>query len=186
MRTLPTLLLIPALALALGCGRGEEPEAPKASETASAAAPTPAPDGKEAPKAEAVTPTAVKPPAPAATGPAAVAAPTPAPPVVAAPTPVPPVVPPAEVAKPPAAPVPAPERKPAAPVGPVTVVYPGAMGKVTFTHAAHGKKLGCASCHGASTPQKLALTRDSAHQLCKGCHEKQAVGPTKCLLCHIK
>lgn len=182
MRTLPTLLLIPALALALGCGRGEEPEAPKAAETASAAAPTPAADGKEAPKPEAAAPTAVKPPAPAATGPAAVAAPTPAPPVVAAPAPVPPIVPHAEAAKP----APAPERKPAAPTGPATVVYPGTMGKVTFTHAAHGKKLGCASCHGAGTPQKIALTRDSAHQLCKGCHEKQAVGPTKCQLCHIK
>jgi predicted CXXCH cytochrome family protein len=59
-------------------------------------------------------------------------------------------------------------------------------GDVTFNHKIHGETAGCKACHTEETPAKLTLNKDSAHKLCKGCHETKGKGPTKCLDCHKK
>jgi len=67
-----------------------------------------------------------------------------------------------------------------------TVVYPAKNGNVTFNHKAHQEKLkDCKLCHGDAAPAKIAINKDKAHELCKGCHAKGA-GPTKCGECHKK
>ena len=76
--------------------------------------------------------------------------------------------------------------KPAAPAAPGTVTYPGSFGKVTFNHSGHAKRHGCAACHGTKPPVKITLGKDSAHKLCKTCHEAKTAGPTKCTGCHVK
>lgn len=55
-------------------------------------------------------------------------------------------------------------------------------GSVQFPHKLHAAR-GCRSCHPAA-PAKLGLVKDTAHALCKGCHETQGKGPTKCDGCH--
>lgn len=112
--------------------------------------------------------------APATSAPAAApAAPAPAEPAAKAPpTPAAPA-PEAGKAKPPTA-------------GPGKVVYPASLGKVTFDHASHARRGECGACHDSKPPKKIALTKDTAHRLCKGCHEKQAAGPVKCTACHLK
>ena len=60
------------------------------------------------------------------------------------------------------------------------------LGAVTFNHKVHGETAGCKSCHPEATPGKLTLGKDSAHKLCKGCHEMKKAGPTKCGDCHKK
>ncbi len=59
-------------------------------------------------------------------------------------------------------------------------------GDVTFNHKVHGEKNECKTCHGEGTPGKLTLGKDSAHKLCKGCHDTKKAGPTKCFDCHKK
>jgi predicted CXXCH cytochrome family protein len=65
-------------------------------------------------------------------------------------------------------------------------VYPASFGKVTFDHPDHGKRNKCAACHKTDPPARIALAKESAHALCKGCHEQKAAGPTKCNACHDK
>ena len=67
------------------------------------------------------------------------------------------------------------------------VKYEAKNGTVTFNHKAHQEKLNkdCSKCH-AGTPAKIELDKDSAHKLCKGCHETAKAGPTKCNECHKK
>jgi hypothetical protein len=57
-------------------------------------------------------------------------------------------------------------------------------GNVPFPHKLHAAR-GCKACHPAS-PTKIAnlSDRDTAHALCKDCHEKASKGPTKCDGCH--
>ena len=59
-------------------------------------------------------------------------------------------------------------------------------GNVTFNHKVHGETAGCKACHTEATPAKLTLNKDSAHKLCKGCHDTKKAGPTKCFDCHKK
>jgi len=59
-------------------------------------------------------------------------------------------------------------------------------GDVTFNHKVHGETAECKACHGEGTPGKLTLGKESAHKLCKGCHETKKTGPTKCFDCHKK
>ena len=66
-----------------------------------------------------------------------------------------------------------------------TVVYPAKNGNVTFNHKAHSAKLECKLCHGNGAPAKIAIDKDAAHKLCKGCHAEKK-GPTKCGDCHKK
>jgi len=93
------------------------------------------------------------------------------------------------------APVPAPQPKaetaPAkaeapGPVPPQTVVYEASNGKVTFEHQAHAGQLGCSSCHPTDPPAKIAIDKEKAHQMCKGCHQEKGAGPTQCGGCHKK
>ena len=67
-----------------------------------------------------------------------------------------------------------------------TVVYPAKNGNVTFTHKLHQGKLACKECHGAGAPSKIAIDKDVAHKLCKGCHSDKKAGPVKCGECHKK
>lgn len=180
-----------ALALLVGCGREEpanqapdpQPSAVKAEAPAPAAAPAativPAkPVEKASPPAASVT----TPAAAAATKAAPAAGPRPPETAVPDATP-PPTLPPAAArveAKPPAGP------PTAAPKPPGIVFFPASLGKVAFDHPGHAKRLACTACHGPEPPRKIALNKDKAHQLCKGCHEQKAAGPTKCNACHVK
>jgi hypothetical protein len=66
-----------------------------------------------------------------------------------------------------------------------TVVYPAKNGNVTFNHKAHQEKLkDCKLCHEGA-PAKIAINKDKAHEMCKGCHAKMSA-PTKCGECHKK
>lgn len=67
------------------------------------------------------------------------------------------------------------------------VKYDAKNGAVTFNHKAHQELLNkeCAKCH-EGTPAKIEINKDTAHKLCKGCHETSKMGPTKCNECHKK
>lgn len=71
-------------------------------------------------------------------------------------------------------------------VPPTQITYPASMGDVTFDHAAHAGRLDCSDCHTTDPPQKIAIDKDVAHDMCKGCHQKREAGPTKCPDCHKK
>ena len=74
-----------------------------------------------------------------------------------------------------------------APKAPEVVTYPASMGKVTFTHATHAARLDCGKCHTTDPPQKIAIDKESAHALCKGCHQVMGGNaPTGCTGCHKK
>ncbi|RJP25253.1 MAG: hypothetical protein C4529_01305 [Deltaproteobacteria bacterium] len=73
---------------------------------------------------------------------------------------------------------------------------------VTFNHKAHGEKIGkcaechhkdaagkeqkCFSCHKAEKGKDAVALKDAMHTKCKGCHQKEKKGPTKCGDCHKK
>jgi len=73
---------------------------------------------------------------------------------------------------------------------------------VTFNHKAHadrigkcadchhkdaaGKEQACFACHKAEKTGDAASQKDVMHAKCKGCHQKEAKGPTKCDDCHKK
>ncbi len=67
-----------------------------------------------------------------------------------------------------------------------TVTLEAKNGNVTFSHREHGQMFGCDACHTGETPTLLELDMNSAHKLCRGCHEDQGAGPTKCADCHKK
>ena len=128
-----------------------------------------------------------KPPTPVAAAPAQPAAPPP-------PAPAKPAVPvAAETVKAPSAPapaMPAPSPATAKPAKPAAVadvlILPASQGKVTLHHLRHAQKFPCATCHGEATPGKLQLTKDTAHELCRDCHQAKGAGPTGCNGCHQK
>ena len=63
---------------------------------------------------------------------------------------------------------------------------PAKNGNVKFNHKAHGAQ-GCTKCHADAKGGKIeGFAKDSAHKLCKGCHEEMKKGPTKCGECHKK
>ena len=67
------------------------------------------------------------------------------------------------------------------------VVLKAKNGDVKFNHKKHSADpASCKTCHGEATPAKLTLDKDTAHKLCKGCHETKKAGPTKCGECHKK
>jgi len=66
-----------------------------------------------------------------------------------------------------------------------TVVFPAKNGDVTFNHKVHSAKFACKSCHGDGAPSKIAIDKEKAHALCRGCHAEKK-GPTKCADCHKK
>jgi len=71
--------------------------------------------------------------------------------------------------------------------GPVTVVYEASMGRVSFDHAGHSGRLACSKCHPTDPPEKIAIDKELAHTLCKGCHkESDGTAPTACSGCHKK
>ena len=70
--------------------------------------------------------------------------------------------------------------------GPVTVVLNAKNGNVKFNHKVHSSSFACKVCHGPGTPAKITLTKETAHKLCKGCHETKKAGPTRCGECHKK
>jgi hypothetical protein len=102
---------------------------------------------------------------------------------------------PVQAAKPAPAPVavsapaeekPAPAAVSAAIPQPEVVTYDGSYGRVLFNHQSHAAMDTCGSCHGADPPGKIALGKDKAHQLCRGCHQQKSAGPTQCNACHHK
>jgi len=120
--------------------------------------------------------------------PPAAPATTPAPAPAAAPlaeTKPAPVKPAATSVTPPAKPAPAAKSQPAAAAAPKVVTFKAAPGQVTFNHQQHAGSQACSACHPTSPPAKLALGKDKAHQLCKGCHQQKGA-PTSCAGCHKK
>jgi len=70
---------------------------------------------------------------------------------------------------------------------PGAVTYPASQGLVTFDHPGHVQRFACKSCHPTDPPQKIALNKASAHELCRGCHrDKRGDAPTSCSGCHKK
>jgi predicted CXXCH cytochrome family protein len=69
---------------------------------------------------------------------------------------------------------------------PDTVTLEAKNGNVTFSHKGHAGMMDCATCHGAGTPGKLELDKDSGHKLCMDCHKEKGAGPVKCGECHKK
>ena len=61
-------------------------------------------------------------------------------------------------------------------------------GDVKFPHKVHKEILGnCSDCHENDYGGKInGFSKDIAHKICKGCHEKGKAGPTKCGECHRK
>jgi hypothetical protein len=77
-------------------------------------------------------------------------------------------------------------------------------GPVTFPHEQHGKAFECKVCHHIETadvepescfnchgkdpaipdPSVSSSKENPFHILCRGCHQEQAKGPTKCGECH--
>lgn len=94
-----------------------------------------------------------------------------------------------------------------APAGSVTLkAIQKSKAPVTFDHKAHADRLKkcntchhksdeagkdaakcfSADCHGAKTDGKKLELKEAFHKTCKGCHQKEKKGPTKCDDCHKK
>jgi cytochrome c553 len=75
----------------------------------------------------------------------------------------------------------------AAAQGPPTLTLKASMGNVTFPHKAHQSRMKCTTCHQSEKGGKIeGFGKDWAHKTCKGCHQEQGKGPTKCNGCHKK
>jgi predicted CXXCH cytochrome family protein len=70
--------------------------------------------------------------------------------------------------------------------GPETIVFTAKNGDVTFQHLQHAAIAECSECHGPGAPAAIVLDRESAHDLCIGCHKEQEAGPVKCAECHVR
>jgi len=70
--------------------------------------------------------------------------------------------------------------------GPETVILEAKNGNVTFHHREHQERTDCSSCHQQTPPEKIELNMESAHKLCRGCHQANGAGPVKCAECHKK
>jgi hypothetical protein len=94
-----------------------------------------------------------------------------------------------------------------APAGKVTIKeIQKSKAPVTFDHKGHADRLGkcnachhksdekganatkCSAkdCHGAKAEGKKVDLKEAFHKTCKGCHQKEKKGPTKCDDCHKK
>ena len=69
---------------------------------------------------------------------------------------------------------------------PEMLTLEASYGNISFPHAVHAASFACSSCHGEATPAAFGLTKETAHPLCKGCHQEQGTGPTTCTGCHKK
>jgi len=69
---------------------------------------------------------------------------------------------------------------------PELITLEASYGNITFPHEEHASRLDCTVCHGDAPYADLALTKDTAHPLCRGCHQTQKAGPTGCKDCHKK
>ena len=126
---------------------------------------------------------------------------SPAPPAVppAQPVPPPPTTPletakPAPAAAPAAMSTPTPSAAPTAAAKPDlkklivrdTITLAASQGLVTLSHLSHAQEFPCATCHGENTPGKFELTKETAHALCRDCHQAKSAGPVSCAGCHKK
>jgi c(7)-type cytochrome triheme protein len=67
------------------------------------------------------------------------------------------------------------------------VVYEAKNGDVTFDHGAHSEMIDCAKCHQEDPPEKIEITRETAHaEACVDCHKEMEAGPVKCAECHVR
>jgi len=73
---------------------------------------------------------------------------------------------------------------------------------VTLNHKVHAEKIGkcaechhkdaagkeqkCSTCHKAKKTGDVSEFKEAMHTKCKGCHQKEKKGPTKCDDCHKK
>ncbi len=165
----PLLAMFATLILTLtGCGSPEQPPAkppePKVSTPAPATPPAPVTLPAAAPVETPKTATAGKEPLQAG-APAAVPVPAPAMP---------------------AAPATPPKAAANRPVAAETITLPASQGPVALPHLLHARLFPCATCHGDGTPGKIDLTKDTAHALCRDCHQAKGAGPTSCTGCHKK
>jgi opacity protein-like surface antigen len=66
------------------------------------------------------------------------------------------------------------------------VTFKAKNGNVTFNHGKHSEQFACKACHEKTPPGKMALSKETAHKLCQGCHQTKGRGPTQCGQCHRK
>lgn len=59
-------------------------------------------------------------------------------------------------------------------------------GNVSFDHKKHQAAAECKVCHVKGAGKIEGFGKDSAHKMCKGCHEEKKAGPVKCGECHKK
>lgn len=181
-RTLSLAAIVTVILLAGGC------QQPRTMQPPLPIVATPADDAVNMAPPPAVT--EINSPAPEAPAPAQVAASTlPA----VAPPPVPAIVANTEVETKKTAATVAVKAKPAPapataalPAPPKTVSYKATNGTVIFNHQQHSVSHPCKSCHPAAPPAKIAINKEKAHLLCKGCHQQNGSGPTQCSGCHKK
>ncbi|MBE0502105.1 MAG: cytochrome c3 family protein, partial [Desulfuromonadales bacterium] len=70
--------------------------------------------------------------------------------------------------------------------GPDLVNYDASQGMVIFNHTEHSSRLACSDCHTTDPPQKIVINKETAHDLCRGCHKGVSNAPKSCSGCHIK
>jgi hypothetical protein len=59
------------------------------------------------------------------------------------------------------------------------------FGTVDVPHRKHLElRVSCKSCHGPGPVGTIEFTPKAAHDLCRGCHQEKAAGPTGCRECH--
>jgi predicted CXXCH cytochrome family protein len=57
-------------------------------------------------------------------------------------------------------------------------------GNIPFDHKMHRSQFKCVDCHEGA-PRYFALTKQTGHKLCIGCHKAQGAGPSvNCSGCH--
>jgi len=71
-------------------------------------------------------------------------------------------------------------------MAPEQLTLEASYGNISFPHGTHAASFACTTCHGEGTPAAFGLTKETAHPLCKGCHQEQGAGPTACTGCHKK
>lgn len=68
-----------------------------------------------------------------------------------------------------------------------SIVLPAKNGNVTLDHKKHQTIVNdCKKCHVKGPGKIEGFNKESAHDMCKKCHEDGKKGPTKCGECHKK
>lgn len=71
-------------------------------------------------------------------------------------------------------------------IGAERVQLPATQGVVSFPHRKHQNMLkDCTTCHACKTGKIPELSKDWAHNTCRGCHGETSNAPIQCKGCHL-